>query len=370
MLTLLIVFIALGIIMEVVSLRRDPDLVELEFDISTLRAEPGETFQIITSVSNNSRVPLSYLSVLETYPLTAVIPDNIIFKIRQDDVHIRKFCRVKGRDRKKLTFSTSILKRGVHVFTGDSVEFGDFLGFREYTKRVYLRRELVVYPERLVSQDLSDALGRFFGELAARRFLIRDPILTIGCREYTGREPMKEIHWLQSAHRNELMVREFDYNRQLTACVILGVDKIDADDEDGLDDCCSAARTICETLIESGVSVNFYTNSLLKRIHENALWKCEASAGHTSRLLESLGRVTCYSRGSLPGLLEYADKDSDFDAAFIVILPSSDERGADAIELLKRQTGREAMLINMGQSAAGRAAAQRDSEEGQSDRTA
>jgi len=348
MLTLLIVFLALGIILEVISLRRDPGQVLFDFSVSALRTEPGAPFHVQAAITNNSRIPLSYLAVLETYPISAVVPENMVLRTRQEEVVIKKYCRVKGRDRKKLTLETSLAKRGVHTLSGDSVEFGDFLGFHEFSNKVFLRREIVVYPERLKSQDLSDALGRFYGDMAAKRFLIRDPILTIGCREYTGREPMKEIHWLQSAHRNELMVREFDYTRQLSACVILSVDEIDQNDEDGLDSCCSAARTICESLTESGVSVNFYTNSLLKRIQSNALWKCEVSSGHTDELLEGLGRVSCYSRGTLTGLLEYAHRNSDSDAAFIVILPSGDNRGDEAQSYIRNKTGRETLLINMG----------------------
>ena len=346
MLTLLIVLIAIGIVLETISFRRDPDLVELEFAISTLCTEPGAPFYVQAIVENSSRIPLSYLAVIELYPTTAAIPDDMVYRARLDDVFVKKICRIKGRQRKRLTLETAITKRGVHLFNGDSVEFGDFLGFREFSKRVFFKREVVVYPERLESPDLSDALGRFYGDIAARRFLIRDPVLTIGCREYTGREPMKEIHWLQSARRNELMVREFDYTRQLSACVILGVDGIDPKDEDALDNCCSAARSVCESFVDAGVSVSFFTNSLLTRINEKGLWKCEASPGHMGTLLESLGRVTSSSRGGLFALLEYALLNSDYDAAFVIVLPAGDLRGDEAISFIRKKSGREALLVN------------------------
>ena len=350
MLTLLFVLIAIAIVLETISYRRDPDLVGLEFAISTLCTEPGAPFHVQAIVENNSRIPLSYLAVIETYPPTAAIPENMVFRVRPDDVYVKKICRVKGRQRKKLTLETAVTKRGVHLFNGDSIEFGDFLGFREFTKKIYYKREIVVYPERLDSPDLSDALGRFYGDIAARRFLIRDPILTVGCREYTGREPMKEIHWLQSARRNELMVREFDYTRQLSACVILAVDEINQKDEDCLDECCSAARSVCESFVASGVSVSFFTNSILMRISEKGLWKCEASPGSTSTLLEGLGRVTSSSRGGLYALLEYALLNSDYDAAFVIILPAGDARGDEAINFIRKKSGREALLV-MGQEA-------------------
>ena len=350
MLTLLFVLLALAIILEVISFKRDPDMIELDFSVSTLCTEPGEPFHTLAIVENGSRIPLSYLAVVESYPSGANIPEDMIFRRRQDEILVKKICRVKARQRKRLILETSVSKRGVHIINGDAIEFGDFLGFQEYSKKIYFsRREVVVYPERLSAPDLSDALGRFYGDIAARRFLIRDPILTVGCREYTGREPMKEIHWLQSARRSELMVREFDYTRQLSASVILGVDEIEVKDEEGLDLCCSAVRSVCEKLADAGVSVSFFTNSRLMRIHGKEFWKCDVSAGHTGTLLEGLGRVTCYSKGTLNALLEFAMLNSDYDAAFVVVLPANDSRGAEAVNILRSKSGRETLLIQMGE---------------------
>lgn len=347
MLALLFIIIALGIISEIVSLKRDPDMVELDYTISARCTEPGIPFSVRIAVTNKSRIPISYLAVREVCSPAATLSEAIAFRERQDGLHTKKVCRVKGRQRKILTSETSVSERGVHLFCVESYEFGDFLGFNELQKKVSYRREVVVYPKRLDNADLTDALGRFYGDLAAKRFLIRDPILTIGCREYTGREPMKEIHWLQSAHRGELMVREFDYNRQLSACVILGVDAVSPADTEGLDECCSTARTICELLAETGASVNFFTNSLLIRRSGREVWKCDVSSGSTGELLEGLGRVSYNACCSLESLLEYALRKNEYDAVFIVILPAGDNRGEEAIARLRNRTGQEALLVRI-----------------------
>ncbi|MCL1848656.1 MAG: DUF58 domain-containing protein [Clostridiales bacterium] len=347
MLALVLVVIVLGVILETISLHRDPAKVGLEYDISTRNTEPGEAFEVQATITNQSRIPISYLAVNEIYPQVAMLPEDMKFQARYDGTYIKKICRVSGRKRKKLILETRITKRGVYLFKGESIEFGDFLGFREILRRVSLLQEIVVYPGRLACSQLTDALGGFCGDIAARRFLIRDPILTIGSREYTGREPMKDIHWMQSAHRGELMVREYDYTRQLSACVILNADGITVSREDQLDSCCAAARTICETLVGTGVSVFFYTNARLRRTSNEEIWKCEVSAGRTGDLLEGLGRMMCSSRRPLRHVLEYAHRESDFDAAFIVILPATESNDMEAVQRLKRDSGREVLLIHM-----------------------
>ena len=351
MLPLFILIVAIGIILEAVSLRRDPSKVELENHISSGVTEPGAPFELQATITNKSRVPISYLMIREVYPPAAEIPDGMMFQEKNDGLHVENVCRIKSRQRKKLIFETSIKKRGVHMFKGSSMEFGDFLGFNEISKNVSIQKEIVVYPERIEYPSLNDALANYCGDIAAKRYLIRDPILTIGCREYTGREPMKDIHWLQSARRGELMVREFEYNRQLSVNVILSVEGISSSDDEGLDACCAAARTICERLLDKGVPVSFFTNALLRNKGRQEIWKCDISLGHTGELLEGLGRVSYLACTSLDRLLEYAHRENDSDAAFIVILLAGGEYEEKAINRLKSNTNQEVLVVNISQFA-------------------
>ena len=347
MIALLIVIITLGIILEAISLRRDPEMVELDYAISTGVTEPGAPFKVQTIITNKSRMPVSYLEIKEVLPPVTQLPDDAVYHTKHDGLYVKNICRLRSRQRKKLTLETSIKKRGVYSFRGASIEFGDFLGFREISKTITNHQEIVVYPEKLENRSLTDTLANFCGDIAAKRYLIRDPILTIGCREYTGREPMKDIHWLQSARRGELMVREFEYNRQLSVNVILSVEGIDILDDKLLDKCCAAARTICEFLIEKGVPVSFFTNALLLRKERKAAWRCDASAGRTGGLLEGLGRISTRACSSLERLLEYAVHENDSDASFIVILPESGKNEDEPIERLRKATGQEVMVVQI-----------------------
>ena len=347
MITLLIIIVVLCAILEIISLKRDPEKLEFDYAISVPCTEPGVPFNVQAIVTNKSRVPVSYLSVREVFPAAADVPEHLVYRLRDNDVFIKKVCRLKSSQRKKLTMETSIEKRGVHTFRSDSMEFGDFLGFREILRKIPFFHEIVVYPVRIDYPKLTDALGRFCGDIAAKRYLIRDPILTVGSREYTGREPMKEIHWSQSAHRGELMVREFDYNRQLSVSVILSVYGIDPKDENEVDECCVAARAVCETMIKTGITVKFFSNARLQRKSVIGNWKCEVSAGRMETLLESLGRASCVACGSFEKLLEYAMLESEFEDAFIIILPPGNKQGTEAIDRLRRLNGQEVMIVDM-----------------------
>ncbi|NMA24248.1 MAG: DUF58 domain-containing protein [Clostridiales bacterium] len=341
----LIILILLGALMEILSLRRDPSLLEMDYSISTDAAEPGKPFAVQTVLTNKSRIPVSYLAVREYYPEYAVVPDGVTTQAARTGLLVRNICRMKSRRRKKLALEVSISKRGVHIFTADSIEFGDFLGFRVISKKIALQREIVIYPEALENPGLSQALSSFCGDIAARRFLIRDPILTAGAREYTAREPMKEIHWPQTAKRGCLMVREFEYSRQPSACVILNVEGAGPEESD-MDKLCSVTRAVCQALINTGASVSFFTNAQLKRKERWGVWKCEASPLYMGMLLEGLGRATSTAAATADRLLRQALRESDPDAAFIAVMPEYDTSGTQLIETLRQKTGREILLIN------------------------
>jgi hypothetical protein len=345
MLPFLIILILFGAVMEIISLRRDPSLLEMDYYISTDSAEPGKPFAVHSVLTNKSRIPVSYLAVRELFPEHAIVPDGVTTVTTKNGLLVKNIYRMKSRQRKKLALELSITKRGVHLFTGDSIEFGDFLGFRVISKKVAHQREIVVYPERLDDPDLSQSLSSFCGDVAARRFLIRDPILTAGAREYTGREPMKEIHWLQSAKRGGLMVREFEYSRQPSTCVVLNVEGVGSEEAD-MDKLCSVTRSVCQALIDTGASVSFYANAQLKRKERRDVWKCEASQLHMGTLLEGLGRATSNASAKAEKLFQLALRGSDPDAAFIVVLPANDISGAQLVQTLRQKTGREFLIIN------------------------
>lgn len=345
MIALLLVLIAIGIFVEVISLKRDPDTIHVDFGLSASATEPDAPFEVHTVITNEGRLPVSYINLKEHYPLNAQIPEGVAYEERYDGRHVENICRVGGRRKKTRKLSISIEKRGVHLFRGGTLKFGDFLGLSEIEKTVGSVHEILVYPKRLDMPQLVDALGNFCGDISARQFLIRDPILTIGSREYTGREPMRDIHWLQSARKGGLMVREFDYTRQLSAVVILSTKGVAALEDDELDACCSLARTVCETLAGLNVHVNFFTNAGIFQKRATEVHQCTASAGKMGALLEMLSRVSNHTYLPTDALCRYAASCSDPDSAFVLILAQGDRSGGQAAEELRRSTGQEVMVL-------------------------
>ena len=108
---------------------------------------------------------------------------------------------------------------------------------------------------------LRELLGSFLGDYSVQRYLYEDPVMTAGYREYTGREPMKQISWKQSAHSMGLMVREYDHTVEPVLTLLLNVETAQERKEPVLETCYSLARTVCQELEDKGIKYVFCTNA-------------------------------------------------------------------------------------------------------------
>jgi len=345
MIIFLIVVLVLAAILEYMSLRGGISGVDVDFSLSTMRSEPGEDITIETRVKNLSRMPVSYLCVRTSYPLCAKLPEGVsergdLCLCTVSDIY--RFW-LKQKISRKMTFS--IEQRGVHIIAGKDIQRGDFLGLKSATGNLPQRREVLIYPRRLESSALIEALGNYCGETSAQRWLIRDPILTIGIREYTGNEPMRTISWSQTARRGELMVREFDFTRSMNCCLMFCTDGMAFEETKLLDTCCSALRTVCEELASRGVKTNFFTNSFLIGYKAETIRRCTAEEGKMQEVLDLLARITPLRCCSASQLADFCLSTNPDAAAYVILAPHDSAEAQNAKVVLEARTGIGAMLI-------------------------
>ena len=345
MLIFLVVILLLAALLEYLSLRGGLSCVDADFDLSVNRTETDAPVALTTTVRNTGLLPISYGMLRITFPLSAALPEGS--DVRRDPrlCTLTDVFRLWGHRSVERTIRFEMQKRGVYAVSGRELARGDFLGLQLVSGRFDARRSLLVYPPRLESAALMQALGAYTGLLSAQRWLIRDPVLTLGVREYTGQEPMRTISWSQTARRGELTVREFDFTRSMNCCVILLISEQEAGESDLLDRCCGAVRTICEALLESGVEAQLYTNAALIGYPMRACRSVTAVQNREEDLLEVLARVTDTPCSDAEKLVdECLDAQADATACVLVTL-HEDEQAQTALRLLNARAGMGALLV-------------------------
>lgn len=346
----LIVLVLAAVLLQRRALRHSLDNVRFDTNVSQIAVNPDESFEIISTISNGGRLPVFFLRVQETLPADIVLEGGG-FQLRadRDMTRLSYSCYLWPRQRLERRVSASLPRRGRYFLRGANLAGGDFLGMQENCEHVALMREIVVMPRPAGRPDLNETLGGYLGERSVNRFIMEDPVLTLGFREYTGREPQKAISWPASVRSGRLMVKKYDYTLEQTATVLLNIEcdgEGESPDPERIESCFSLARSVCEVLEEKGIQYSFLTNATAAGAV--GLWS-DISDGlgdsHLSAILEGLGRATYASTESFESTLRRAARRAAQGRCHILITPRDARFYGHGLSRLRELSGQEVLTL-------------------------
>lgn len=307
-------------------------------------ADPDEVFHIDVTLQNRSRRFVPFLRVREQLAdgLTASTDTQVV------EEHAVRYAAFTTwlRPRQQMVFHipVSAPKRGRYPLQQLLLYSGDFLGLKEQAKEFGRFNEVVVAPKEAPSTQLDLLFGGFMGDLSVRRFILEDPVLTLGYREYTGQEPMKMISWSQSARGMGLMVKKNDYTVEPTVSVLLNVETDREDRAELLERCFSLARTVCDMLEKQGVKYSFITNAALAGDFVGSDSGEGLGRRHYYGILEQLGRATYTSHTPAKSLLTKEARRSTA-AGRVFITPCRDDSLAPELNRLREAAGSSLLVL-------------------------
>ena len=350
MIVFIVVLFLIVIFIERRSLRQAARGLFYDVKISKTVLEQDEAFQITSIITNRRKTAVNYLRVSELFPSKI----KLYGEARLDSKSEVPGCAISSnvmflppKKSVERTAQASLPARGRYMFHGAYLIEGDFLGFRETTKTQSLYREAIVLPRPYESSALEKLLGGFMGDYSVRRFIFEDPILTLGYREYTGREPMKSISWTQSAKLGKLMVRNYDYTTEPTIAVILnmelyssGFHALTKAQAQMLERALSITRTVCEHLNDRRISFSFTSNMMTAGGRRTTLsYNSAFGAAHLLSVLENLGRAMYDTVEPFVTTLYNVEKSAKQGRANIIITPRLLDEYVEPVNRLKRSSG-------------------------------
>lgn len=346
-LAVLIIAVVIAMVAQRITGERALAAVEADHGPDTPLAEPGVPFSVEVRLRNPGRWPLPFIRVEEKLP-PGVEVSGESDGVRQGSHggQTAAFTAWLG-PRRELVHPICVAaeKRGRYVLADLTVQCGDFLGLQEREKTSGSFREIVVAPKPLQSPRLDTVFGGFMGDMSARRFILEDPVLTLGFREYTGAEPMKRISWPQSAKRNLLMVKKNDYTQEPSVSVIVNVDTPMEDKEAALENCFRVARSVCDLLEKRGIRYSFATNAWLLGGRKGEQSGADGlGQRHHTAVLEQLGRAGLEAAMPLEQLLE-KELRRPVHAGRILVTPGGGEELSRAVGRLREAAGGSLLVI-------------------------
>lgn len=171
--------------------------LELRRTARSLRSQVGQIFEERFEVRNLSRLPRLWVEVRDNSPLPGSRGSQVLSMIG-------------GRESRSYLVRTRLKKRGVFPLGDTLLASGDLFGLFPVSVRFPAQESLLVYPMMVDVQAFPSPLGWLSGGEALRRRTHQITANASGVREYAPGDPMNRIHWLSTARRNRIMVKEFE----------------------------------------------------------------------------------------------------------------------------------------------------------------
>lgn len=255
----------------------------MEIDKSLV--EINEAIEIKSIVKNEKFLTVSFLKVQE------VFPDNFS-KVRNIySLFVRPYEKVTR------TYSVYIKKRGRYFINNVELEIGDFIGLNSIKKGIAFNKEIIVLPEKLDIKESLVPLGSLNGDISVKRWIIDDPLMTTGIREYTGNEPERFIHWPSSIKYGNLMVKKFDFTTDNSVIVVLNTETMkpswEKTEVDLIEKVISLSRTVIEEFESLKIPYGFASNAYNVDSSKEKGYFYHSGLGynHLNSMLMTLGKI-------------------------------------------------------------------------------
>ena len=333
MIWVIVIFVVLtAALLEYYSLSLAPKRIQISFDTDLTLAEPGEEVCLSVVIRNQSRLPQLYVSVsvsLEDGLKILVNEDEgakYIVKTASGNLFRRRYFLLPHQAViQKIRFVPE--HRGVFHIGRCYLECGDYLGIKSIVKSFPIDRQLVCTARYIPDLPSFDPLGGTEGNHSVRRFIFEDPTLVYGYRDYTGREPMRQISWKATARTGRLTVREQDHTQEWNATVLAD---LWTDSQEDLERVLELVRTVCESLEERHIPYAFVSNSDLGDVPEGL------GRQHIHMIQRKIGLSFPIAYYRFDTLLPRLFSGTTDDRSFILIAPEPTRNVDDYLRYLDR----------------------------------
>lgn len=163
----------------------------------SIRSQVGQIFEERYEVHNNSRLPRIWVEVRDESALPGSHGSQVLSLIGP-------------MESRSYLVRTRLLERGVFSLGPTVLASGDLFGLFPTSQAFPSQESLLVYPIMFDVPSFPSPQGWLSGGEALRRRTHQITANAAGVREYASGDPLNRIHWLSTARRNRLIVKEFE----------------------------------------------------------------------------------------------------------------------------------------------------------------
>lgn len=315
----------------------------LEFDRELPAiAWQGEEGAIVYKARNTTQVSRFFLSIQEEFP-------GWIVPLEEEP----PLFNVNANDSTRIAYPVKYKRRGVYRVESFHASAMDPLGVFAFSRRVPCVGELVVYPlpEPMRPMGLSGA-GRYGWQEMSTALMRGHGVDPDGVREYAPGDPLRRIHWRQTARTGKLNVIEFEEPESVSVAIFLDLQRgteVGKETDTTLEYAVRLAASIAYEAVQQGSNVQMIapTGWSQEETTESILHAAALSGrgqSHLFTILDALARVQAQATQSVSELTQEALL-AVTSGTTVVVITSRAASGLPDVLSLHTLTGGNALVV-------------------------
>ena len=265
-----------------------------EFSVS--EAHEGDSLYLIETVYNCKLLPVPWLKV-DIHSSRWLDFAGTCSVIAQDDRRVTSSFTLRSYQRITRKWKLKCLKRGVFTTENVTLVSGDLLNFRVVSIPMAVNAQLMVYPEIVDLEELFTPVNLQQSDKTVNRWIIDDPFMVSGAREYTPGDPLNRIHWPATARNGRFMVKKNEYTSQRSLTILLNMQSqlyeyADTINKKNAELGIKVSATLLDRALKEGSPVRLGTNGCTSSDARKEIFTGEAAdKEHVSDLFKILARL-------------------------------------------------------------------------------
>lgn len=308
--------------------------------IAPTMLEIDEEAEMTIIVENRKFIPVTFLQISEKLPPVLTYKTKADVSVSGNHLYHRTTFFIKPFERVSRTYKVAGKQRGQYSLKEVTLTGGAFLGLGTTPpESVELNQEVIFLPRPLPLAEHFQVYGDYYGDISVKRWIIEDPVLMAGVREYTGFDSERIIHWPSTLRAGKLMVKRFEYTTENSVMILLNIESAKAMwlkiNPMKMEQCISLNRGILDELEEARVSYGLCTNAHVANSSERVcVYEPGMGRYHYEEIVGSLGCIKDSTSCDFEDLLWNFGTLSRSYTTYMIITPTVLESYIDGINKL------------------------------------
>ena len=322
--------------------------VKMERSFDTFGIFSGETFEFSFSVTNRKFLPITWLSLDQRIPMPLVFEgETNIMKLTEGSYSHLSTLYFLPFQKVNRSYKVKCTKRGFYELRDIHMYATNLFGTEKYDQTIDAPASFVIYP------NLVDLDGAFIkpdttlGDFSVNRWIIDDPMMIIGVRDYMPTDSLKSVNWKATAKGQKLLVNKYDYTSDKKVLMIYVIDeyeyRLQVPDIEVIEASIEITASMAVKMVQNGIPVGIATNVLCLGKTEDNLLRPSTGEHQIVNILRMLGCFSYSKRFPVKELFSHYKKEISWNTDIVVVTPSIND---ELVNELKHVKSRNITLIS------------------------